>query len=147
MPSQVFATLYRAFEQVPQQILWKCAKGENTPAPAGNVKCIERCATTPPHCVRIAFFLSSFFFVFRRAGLNVERSLYAKVTEGGSPSQCTSRASRGEILDNGVDVGRLGAADDWGMFLNVPTSYRARARSRARNMCEIWWYISSNEVL
>lgn len=33
IPSQVFAALYRAFEQVPQQILWKCAKGrENDPA-------------------------------------------------------------------------------------------------------------------
>lgn len=32
MPRQVFAALYRAFEQVPQQILWKCAKGENASA-------------------------------------------------------------------------------------------------------------------
>ncbi|EZA57272.1 UDP-glucuronosyltransferase 2B31 [Ooceraea biroi] len=40
IPSQVFAALYRAFEQVPQQILWKCAEGRMPPLP-GNVKCIE----------------------------------------------------------------------------------------------------------
>ncbi|KAG7212909.1 hypothetical protein KM043_002259 [Ampulex compressa] len=40
IPSQVFAALYRAFEQVPQQILWKCSEEKMPPLP-GNVKCIE----------------------------------------------------------------------------------------------------------
>ncbi|XP_011690798.1 PREDICTED: UDP-glucuronosyltransferase 2C1-like [Wasmannia auropunctata] len=39
IPNQVFAALYRAFEQVPQQILWTCAKERMPPLP-GNVKCI-----------------------------------------------------------------------------------------------------------
>lgn len=39
IPNQVFAALYRAFEQVPQQILWTCAK-ERMPPLLGNVKCI-----------------------------------------------------------------------------------------------------------
>ncbi|XP_025987669.2 UDP-glucosyltransferase 2 [Solenopsis invicta] len=39
IPSQVFAALYRAFEQVPQQILWTCAKERMPPLPR-NVKCI-----------------------------------------------------------------------------------------------------------
>ncbi|KAL0125380.1 hypothetical protein PUN28_004489 [Cardiocondyla obscurior] len=39
IPDQVFAALYRAFEQVPQQILWTCAKGRMPSLPR-NVKCI-----------------------------------------------------------------------------------------------------------
>ncbi|XP_071565134.1 UDP-glucosyltransferase 2 [Temnothorax nylanderi] len=39
IPNQVFAALYRAFEQVPQQILWTCTKERMPPLP-GNVKCI-----------------------------------------------------------------------------------------------------------
>ncbi|XP_043250239.1 UDP-glucosyltransferase 2-like [Colletes gigas] len=40
MPRQVFAAFYRAFEQVPQQILWKCSRGKMPTLPK-NVKCIE----------------------------------------------------------------------------------------------------------
>lgn len=40
IPSQVFAALYWVFEQVPQQILWKCAEERMLPLPE-NVKCIE----------------------------------------------------------------------------------------------------------
>jgi hypothetical protein len=73
IPSQVFAALYRAFEQVPQQILWKCIEGRMPPLP-GNVKCIE---WAPQLSVLCTYY--SFCF---RAGLNAERSLSAKVTEG-----------------------------------------------------------------
>lgn len=37
---QVFAAFYRAFEQIPQQILWKCST-EKMPTLPKNVKCIE----------------------------------------------------------------------------------------------------------
>ncbi|KOC61875.1 Ecdysteroid UDP-glucosyltransferase [Habropoda laboriosa] len=40
MSNQVFAAFYKAFEQVPQQILWKCSE-EKMPRLAKNVKCIE----------------------------------------------------------------------------------------------------------
>ncbi|OAD54384.1 UDP-glucuronosyltransferase 2C1 [Eufriesea mexicana] len=40
MPKQALAAFYRAFEQVPQQILWKCSGGKMPTLPK-NVKCIE----------------------------------------------------------------------------------------------------------
>ncbi|KYM77283.1 hypothetical protein ALC53_12264 [Atta colombica] len=50
IPNQVFAALYRAFEQVPQQILWTCAKERMPPLP-GNVKCIGRVPRLRPRKV------------------------------------------------------------------------------------------------
>ncbi|XP_076296635.1 UDP-glucosyltransferase 2 [Lasioglossum baleicum] len=40
MSEQAFAAFYKAFEQLPQQILWKCTK-EKMPKLPRNVKCIE----------------------------------------------------------------------------------------------------------
>ncbi|KZC14187.1 UDP-glucuronosyltransferase 2C1 [Dufourea novaeangliae] len=40
MPEQVLVAFYRAFEQLPQQILWKCTE-EKMPTLPRNVKCIE----------------------------------------------------------------------------------------------------------
>ncbi|XP_031834401.2 UDP-glycosyltransferase UGT5 [Nomia melanderi] len=40
MPARVLAAFYKAFEQLPQQILWKCSK-EKMPTLPKNVKCIE----------------------------------------------------------------------------------------------------------
>lgn len=96
-PSQVFAALYRAFEQAPQQILWKCAKGREPPLSASNGR------HSSLYCVRISFFFSSFFFLFLR-GLNAKRSLshkgHGERTLG--PRGTTGRTR--EVLDNRVDV-------------------------------------------
>lgn len=55
MPEQALAAFYRAFEQVPQQILWKCSGGKMPTLPK-NVKCIEWAPQLSILCTYIFFF-------------------------------------------------------------------------------------------
>lgn len=103
MPKQVFAALYRAFEQVPQQILWYCAE-RRMPFPLPrNVKCVEWIPQLSVLCKYRSF------FSFLRAGLNVERSLFAKVAGRTTPRRflITERVSirrRGRSGESFSDV-------------------------------------------
>jgi len=77
IPSQVFAALYRAFEQVPQQILWNCVEGRIPPLPR-NVKCIE-------WAPQLSILCTYYPFCFR-AGLNAPKEAYPPSSRKGTPA-------------------------------------------------------------
>lgn len=64
MAAQALAGFYRAFEQVPQQILWKCS-AEKMPTLPRNVKCIEWAPQLAILCAYTFFFTGAGKFKHR----------------------------------------------------------------------------------
>lgn len=102
MPKQVFAALYRAFEQVPQQILWKCAE-RRMPSPLPrNVKCV---GWMPQLSVLCKY---RFFFLFPR---EIKRRGREKLIREGHEKNALRVRAEEELLDKRSEC-RSDAADD-----------------------------------
>ncbi|XP_025161174.1 UDP-glucuronosyltransferase-like [Harpegnathos saltator] len=97
MPKQVFAALYRAFEQVPQQILWKCAE-RSMPSPLPrNVKCVEWMPQLSALCHP-----NTRLFITHGGMLGIQEAVYCGVPILGMPLYGDQHLNMAYLVEKGL---------------------------------------------